>query len=134
MRDTKRHNRSIAILLMGVVCLWQVGTLIHLSTVSHEICPHGKIVDAHPDDERSTYGDSTGGGSRPQPKHRHAGHDNCSQLSSITSAHTTPNSGAPATIISTFDVVVSAVLPMAPVFLSTPLYLTAPCHSPPERA
>ena len=133
MSDTKRHNRSVALFLMGVVCLWQVGALVHLSTVSHEICPHGKIIDRD-HNERSTDGDSTGGGSHPQPTHRHAGHDNCRQLSSITSAHTTPDSGGPAAILLPVCVADSAVLPIDQVFLTGSVYMTSPCHSPPARA
>ncbi len=135
MRDMKRQTRLAALFLLGVVCLWQGGALVHLITVSHAICPHGKIVDGR--HLHGGHGDNTNspkGAPSPGSSDRYPYHDNCRLLSSLTSANTVPDVAGPVIHFLQACVLEPVASFAADVFHSRALYLTAPCHSPPNRA
>jgi hypothetical protein len=134
MNQLRQHIRKTALFMMGVVCLWQVGALVHLSTVSHEVCVHGKIVDDQHGNSGAQHGKTSENSNAPGAPHGHPNHDNCRQLSSLTTANTSPHIGyiLPTTVVSVslqaiFTVVESTYHPRA-------LYMIAPSQSPPKHA
>lgn len=134
MNLLRQHIRKTALLLLGVVCLWQAGALVHLSTVSHEICPHGKIVDVHHGTSEPHASHPSEKRSLPKAPTQHPNHDNCTQLNSLTAPNTVPNIGfaLPTVLVSVSLQAVFTVVEST--YHSRALYLVAPSHSPPNHA
>ena len=121
MRALEKTRKRIAGVMLVAFAVWQIGTMVHLVSVVHAICPHGKIVDI---------GDLS---DNPDSKDKSPGHDDCAFLTALTVARTIISDGAP-------DVPAAEMtndnVPMMEdhVIIDDDLYMLAPSNSPPAAS
>ena len=121
MRALEKTRKRIAGVMLAAFAVWQIGTMVHLVSVVHAICPHGKIIDIN---DLSEYPDSSD---------KSPDHDDCSFLTTFTVARTMIIDGTP-------DVPASEItddnIPIMEnhVVANDELYMLAPSNSPPATS
>ena len=133
MKNWHRHRQLYALFLLGVVCLWQGGGVAPPDDGSSRdlspredrgraLCRPSPCVGRRFEGDRFLHSES----------HRHANHDNCRSLDSITTTNAMPKSASvlPALIVWVLPAPELLVVPR--VVSSRDLYRTAPSHSPPR--
>ena len=104
--------------MLAAFAVWQISTLVHLVSVVHAICPHGKIVDI---DDLSEHPDSND---------KSTDHDDCSFLTAFTVARTIIVDATPD--VPAAEMTNDKVPTMENhVVIGDDLYMLAPSNSPP---
>ena len=118
MRALEKTRKRIAGVMLAAFAVWQIGTMVHLVSVVHAICPHGKIVDLDdlPDN--------------PDASDIPSNHDDCAFLTAFTVARTIIVDGAPD--VPAAEMTNDNIPTMENhVVNDDDLYLLAPSNSPP---
>ncbi len=118
MRALEKTRKRIAGVMLAAFAVWQIGTMIHLISVVHVICPHGKIIDLDdlPDN--------------PDASDIPPNHDDCAFLTALTVARTIISDGV--SDVPAAEMTNDNTPAIEDHFVSDDdLYLLAPSNSPP---
>jgi hypothetical protein len=118
MRALEKTRTRIAGVMLAAFTVWQISTLVHLVSVVHAICPHGKIVDINDSSEH------------PDSNDRSSDHDDCAFLTAFTVARTIIVDGTPDVLAAQMA---TDTVPTIEdhVVIGDDLYMLAPSNSPP---
>ncbi len=121
MRALEKTRKRIAGVMLAAFAVWQIGTMVHLVSVVHVVCPHGKIIDLDdlPDN--------------PDASDIPPNHDDCAFLTALTVARTIISDGAPD--VPAAEMTDDNVPAMEDhVIIDDDLYMLAPSNSPPAAS
>lgn len=121
MRALEKTRKRIAGVMLAAFAVWQIGTMIHLVSVVHVVCPHGKIIDLDDLPDNPDAGDIP------------PNHDDCAFLTALTVARTIISDGAPD--VPAAEMTNDNVPTMEDhVIINGDLYMFAPSNSPPAAS
>ena len=132
-RDMALGIKKKAYLLTAVVLLWQLEALVHLITITHEICPHGKVVQSRQQDEHHHSHSHDGTGSS---HHRDGHHEGCRLLASLTTANIAAGGYhlVPTFIVDTYIETDDPRCTTIAIRIQEALFRLSPAQSPPTNA